>query len=491
MPVRAIARRFWPYARPYRPWLILTGLFIVLDAAIETAAVWLFKVLVDEVLVPRDIHALVWVGAPVRGGHGRRRRGRVRRRRAVDVGQRALPPRPAHALLRAPADAAARLLRGPAARRRPVAPDGRHPGDRVVRALRRGRRAQLRAARRLLRAARSSTCSGTSPWWRSSSGRSSTSRRGGRRRCSSARRARSGGGRGRSARSPRRASRTWRSSRPTGARTPSASASTSRTSAPFRAQMTATRLRAGFGPLVELIELAGVLLVMAYGTVKLSQGALSLGGLLVFMAYLSKLFSPVRGLSRLTTGLFSASASAERVIEFLDERPAVADPTGAAAGRPAAWRGPLRGRALRLSGARPRRRCAASTWRSGPARCSPWSGRAARASPRLRGCCCASPTPPRGECCSTARTSAPPRSPTCAPTSPSCCRRRWSSTRRCSRTSPTGAPGRRARRSRRRRARRTRTTSSRPCRTATTAASASAGGASPAASASGSPSRAR
>src|SRR3954453_24265607 len=62
-PLPAIFRRFWPYARPYRKWLLLTGLFIALDAAIETAAVWLFKVLVDEVLVPRDLHALVWVGA--------------------------------------------------------------------------------------------------------------------------------------------------------------------------------------------------------------------------------------------------------------------------------------------------------------------------------------------------------------------------------------------------------------------------------------------
>ena len=72
--------------------------------------------------------------------------------------------------------------------------------------------------------------------------------------------------------------------------------------ASFRAQMTATRLRAAFGPLVDLIELAGALLVMAYGTLKLSQGALSLGGLLVFLAYLSKLYSPIRGMSRLTTG---------------------------------------------------------------------------------------------------------------------------------------------------------------------------------------------
>src|SRR4029079_14881706 len=62
LPMRTIVRRFWPYARRYRPWLLLTAVFITLDAAIETAAVWLFKVLVDEVLVPRDFHALVWVG---------------------------------------------------------------------------------------------------------------------------------------------------------------------------------------------------------------------------------------------------------------------------------------------------------------------------------------------------------------------------------------------------------------------------------------------
>src|SRR3954454_12369020 len=63
VPVREIVRRFWPYARPYRRWLVLTGLFIVLDAAVETAAVALFGVLVDSVLVPGDLHALLWVGA--------------------------------------------------------------------------------------------------------------------------------------------------------------------------------------------------------------------------------------------------------------------------------------------------------------------------------------------------------------------------------------------------------------------------------------------
>src|SRR4051794_41388819 len=42
--VREIIRRFWPYARPYRRWLWVTAVFIVVMPAIETATIWLFKV---------------------------------------------------------------------------------------------------------------------------------------------------------------------------------------------------------------------------------------------------------------------------------------------------------------------------------------------------------------------------------------------------------------------------------------------------------------
>src|SRR4051812_35734488 len=60
-PVRDGVRRFWPYARPYRRWLWLTAIFIVLLPAIETATIWLFKVVVDDVLVPRDFGPFVWI----------------------------------------------------------------------------------------------------------------------------------------------------------------------------------------------------------------------------------------------------------------------------------------------------------------------------------------------------------------------------------------------------------------------------------------------
>ncbi|MFF3325080.1 ABC transporter ATP-binding protein [Streptomyces sp. NPDC002889] len=93
----------------------------------------------------------------------------------------------------------------------------------------------------------------------------------------------------------------------------------------FRAAMASARIRAVYGPIVEIIELTGALAVMALGTWKLAQGQLTLGGLLVFLALLSKLYSPIRDLSHLTNTFYAASASAERIIELLDQRPQVAE----------------------------------------------------------------------------------------------------------------------------------------------------------------------
>ncbi|MDQ3302640.1 MAG: ABC transporter transmembrane domain-containing protein, partial [Actinomycetota bacterium] len=61
VPVREVFRRFWPHARPYRRWLPLVLLFIALVPAIEAATIWMYKVLVDEVLVPKAFDLLPWV----------------------------------------------------------------------------------------------------------------------------------------------------------------------------------------------------------------------------------------------------------------------------------------------------------------------------------------------------------------------------------------------------------------------------------------------
>ena len=96
--------------------------------------------------------------------------------------------------------------------------------------------------------------------------------------------------------------------------------------AAFTAQMVATRLQALFGPLTELLEVVGVLLVIGLAVWELANQRITIGGLLAFVAYLTQLYGPIQGLGRLTNSLYAASASAERVIEILDETPAVNDP---------------------------------------------------------------------------------------------------------------------------------------------------------------------
>jgi ATP-binding cassette, subfamily B, bacterial len=91
------------------------------------------------------------------------------------------------------------------------------------------------------------------------------------------------------------------------------------------AEMTATRIRGLSTPVIDLIELLGAAIVIALGTWALSAGSLTLGGLLAFLAYLSRMYGPARDLGSLSTTIFAAAAGAERVLEVLAERPSVED----------------------------------------------------------------------------------------------------------------------------------------------------------------------
>ena len=61
IPVREVFRRFWPFARPYRRFIPLILLFAAMGPAIEAATIWMYKILVDEVLVPQNFGLLFWV----------------------------------------------------------------------------------------------------------------------------------------------------------------------------------------------------------------------------------------------------------------------------------------------------------------------------------------------------------------------------------------------------------------------------------------------
>lgn len=91
------------------------------------------------------------------------------------------------------------------------------------------------------------------------------------------------------------------------------------------AELAASRIHGLFTPVIDLIELLGVLAVLAMGTAALADGSLTLGGMLAFVAFLTQLYSPIRTLGSLSNSFFKALAGAERVIELLDERPRVVE----------------------------------------------------------------------------------------------------------------------------------------------------------------------
>jgi len=90
-----------------------------------------------------------------------------------------------------------------------------------------------------------------------------------------------------------------------------------------RAELAATRLEAMFFPLIELCQLLGVLSIVGVGIWELSAGRITLGGLLAFLVLLSQLYSPVQDLGHLSNELFAAAAAAERIIDLLDQRPII------------------------------------------------------------------------------------------------------------------------------------------------------------------------
>lgn len=84
------------------------------------------------------------------------------------------------------------------------------------------------------------------------------------------------------------------------------------------ASLTAVRLKAAFPPVVNMISLAGVLLVTYFGVHRIVDGTMTVGLLLVFLAYLNSLYKPMRALSRLAYTISQGTISAERVGEVLE-----------------------------------------------------------------------------------------------------------------------------------------------------------------------------
>jgi ABC-type multidrug transport system fused ATPase/permease subunit len=328
VPVREILRRFWPDARPYRRWIPLGLALIALGALIETAEIWMFKLVVDEVLVPGELEPLVWIvalyiGFTILGGLisfgddylatwlGERFLQRMRRRvfshvqtLSVDVlDRRRLGDLIARLtsdvqaiesfVLSGVADGLSALLRivffsgalfylqwQLAIVALVVTPIFLFVARRFARLIKHASREKRRRSGSLSAVAEESLANQMLVQA-----------------------------------SNRQAAELERFER--------------ENEGIIEAELASTRIRGLFTPLVDLVELLGVMVVIVLGTVAVTSGDLTIGGLLVFITYLTQLYGPVQDLSSLSNTIFKAAAGAERVIELLEEKPRIADKPGA------------------------------------------------------------------------------------------------------------------------------------------------------------------
>jgi ATP-binding cassette, subfamily B, bacterial len=323
VPVREIFRRFWPDARPYRFWLLLSLPFIVAMPAIATVEIWFYKLLVDEVLVPGDLEPLPWlaaayVGLTLVGGLV----SFVDDYLAAWIGERFLLGLRSR-LYRHQLDLSDR-------------PERLRLGDQLARLT-----GDVQAIESFVLSGVGSALSAVlqilfftaalfylqwdlalvslivAPLFFLAAAHFSRAIK----RVSREKRRRSGSLGAVAEEGLSNAVLVQAYNRQDGELERFQRESEGIVSA----ELASTRLRALFAPVIDLIELAGALLVVGWGTYALSEGRITLGGMLAFLAYLTMLYGPIRELSRLGTTIFAAAAAAERVIEVLDEEPAVRD----------------------------------------------------------------------------------------------------------------------------------------------------------------------
>jgi ABC-type bacteriocin/lantibiotic exporter with double-glycine peptidase domain len=86
----------------------------------------------------------------------------------------------------------------------------------------------------------------------------------------------------------------------------------------LRTQRIQRQVQVGFGLSIGAILAASILVVLAFGSLKVSAGALTIGGLVAFYTYGTRVFEPVSSAMDLYARLQSVGASIRRVRELLD-----------------------------------------------------------------------------------------------------------------------------------------------------------------------------
>jgi ATP-binding cassette subfamily B protein len=97
----------------------------------------------------------------------------------------------------------------------------------------------------------------------------------------------------------------------------------------FEQDVKARKLEAGLQRIVDVLVAVSTALVLWFGSTLVMSNELTLGELVIFMSYLSFSFKPVRNMAKYIGRLARASASCERVLDLLEQKPDVYDMQGA------------------------------------------------------------------------------------------------------------------------------------------------------------------
>ena len=93
----------------------------------------------------------------------------------------------------------------------------------------------------------------------------------------------------------------------------------------FAGEMSAAKLWTVYQPIMNFITFFGAILIWFVGGRQILHGDLTLGGLTLFMTFMTRFLGPVRTLVNMNRRFLRAATSADRVFEILDTPPTIAD----------------------------------------------------------------------------------------------------------------------------------------------------------------------
>lgn len=97
----------------------------------------------------------------------------------------------------------------------------------------------------------------------------------------------------------------------------------------LRAGLRATRYQARFSPAVDLTGVLATVMVLGVGGLRVLDGELSVGELMVFVSYVGSLYKPIKALAKLSHTFSKGTSSLERIHAVLAEEPQIRDLPGA------------------------------------------------------------------------------------------------------------------------------------------------------------------